>query len=101
MRKESLIFYLTYHTRKPNTGATLMTAKLLTKAKRFSFSLLRIPLRQDYGAIESIGVAPGYKFITYDYSKAMYFGRKLSLRGSFDRHPHPLFTISNFNFDPD
>ena len=63
MRKESLIFYLTYHTRKPNTGATLMTAKLLTKAKRFSFSLLRIPLRQDYGAIESIGVAQGYKVI--------------------------------------
>ena len=40
-----------------------MTAKLLTKAKRFSFSLLRIPLRQDYGAIESIGVAQGYKVI--------------------------------------
>ena len=61
MRKESLIFYLTYHTRKPNTGATLMTAKLFTKAQDFHFYFVFRFVKN--GAIESIGVAQGYKFI--------------------------------------
>ena len=97
MRKESLIFYLTYHTRKPTTGATLMTAKLFTKAQDFHFYFV-FRFVKIIWCYRKYWCSPRVQS-HYDYSKAMYFGRKLFLRGSFDRHPHPLFTISNFNFD--
>ena len=67
MQKESLIFYLTYHTTgKPDILATFMTTKLFIRAQDFhSYFVLRW-LRQDFGAIDvfkNIDVALGYKFI--------------------------------------